>query len=94
MFPGHRDFAARRVVDRLDHELHFTPQQKVLVQQIIDRHRGRIDAVIGQVRQEIDASNAEIDKVLTPEQRAKFAKIRMRMKSHHGMGPRPGPPPD
>lgn len=91
MFPGRRDFASRRIVDRLDHELHLSSQQKTAVQQIIDRHRVRIDTVIRpQMRQELDATNAEIDKVLTPDQRAAFAKMRMHMAGRHGMG---GPPP-
>ncbi len=34
-----------------------------------------------QVRQEIDATNAEIDKILTAEQKTKFAKLRMRVEA-------------
>lgn len=82
-------FAASRIVDRLDHELHLTPQQRSQAQQIIDRHRVRIDAVMGNVRQEIDATNAEIEKILTPDQRTAFAKMRMRMPGRRGMGPPP-----
>ncbi len=96
LFPGHRmaDFAAHRIADRLDSELHLTPQQKTLVQQIIDHHRARIDAMMRgvhpQIRQELDATNAEIEKILTPDQRAQFAKIRMRMpRRPPGMGPPP-----
>jgi len=98
LFPGHHmaDFAAHRIVDRLDRELHLTPQQKTQVQQIIDRHRVRIDAVMGavrpQVRQELDVTNAEIEKILTPDQRTQFAKMRMRMPGgRRGMGPPPPP---
>ncbi len=87
-------FVAGRIADRLDRELHLTPQQKTQVQQILDRHRTRIDAIMSsarpQVRQEIDATNAEIEKILTPEQRAQFAKMPMRMPGHRGMS---GPPP-
>ena len=94
MFPGRRDFASRRIVDRLSSELHLSSQQKTEVQQIIDRHRVRIDTVIRpQMRQELDAMNAEIDKVLTADQRAEFAKMRMRMAGRHGMGGGPPPPP-
>jgi Spy/CpxP family protein refolding chaperone len=92
LFP--RGFVAGRIVERLDRELHLTPQQKTQVQQILDRHRARIDAITSsvrpQVRQEIDTTNAEIEKILTPEQRAQFAKMRMRMPGRRGMG---GPPP-
>ena len=94
MFPGRRDFGAARIVERLNRELHLTSQQKSAVQQIIDRHRARIDALMTgvrpQIRQELDATNAEIDKILTPDQRAAFAKMRMHMPGRRGMG---GPPP-
>ncbi len=86
------DFAARRVVDRLDQELHLTAQQKSEVQRIIDRHRTRIDAIMvnvrPQVRQELETANAEIEKVLTPQQREQFSKIKMHILGpHRGMGP-------
>ena len=91
------EFVAHRIVDRMDRELHFTPQQKAQVQQIIDRHRVRIDALMSgvrpQVRQELDATNAEIEKILTPDQRVQFSKMRMRMGGRRGMPP-PGPPPN
>lgn len=99
LFPSRRmaEFAAHRIVDRMDHELHFTPQQKAQVQQIIDRHHVRIDALMSgvrpQIRQELDASNAEIEKILTPDQRVQFSKMRMRMGGRRGMPP-PGPPPN
>jgi Spy/CpxP family protein refolding chaperone len=32
-----------------------------------------------QVRQELDATNAEIETVLTPEQKTKFSNLRMRI---------------
>lgn len=76
-------FAADRMADRLTHELDLTPQQKTQVQQIIERHRAKIDATMAnvrpQVRQELDATNAEIETVLTPEQKTKFANLRMRI---------------
>jgi Spy/CpxP family protein refolding chaperone len=36
-------------------------------------------AVRPQVRQELDATNAEIETVLTPEQKTKFANLRIRV---------------
>jgi Spy/CpxP family protein refolding chaperone len=81
--PRHGRFATDRMTDRLTHELDLSPQQKTQVQQIIERHRAKIDATMAnvrpQVRQELDATNAEIDKILTPEQRTKFANLRMRI---------------
>ena len=71
------------VVSRLDHRLHFTEQQRVQVKAIVERRQQRIaDAwanVRPTVRREIEETNIEIDRVLTPEQRVEFAKIRMRL---------------
>ena len=81
--PRHGRFSADRMTDRLTHELDLTPQQKTQVQQIIERHGAKIDATMAavrpQVRQELDATNAEIETVLTPAQKAKFADLRMRI---------------
>jgi Spy/CpxP family protein refolding chaperone len=78
-----------RVISRLDQELHFTPQQRQQITQILESRRQRINGIwssVGpQVRQQVEETNAEIEKVLTPEQRTKFAEIRARMKGrHHG----------
>ena len=76
-------FAADRMAEHLGRELQLTPQQKSQVQQIIEAHRAKIDAAMSsvrpQVRAEIDATNADIEKILTPDQRTKFANLRMRV---------------
>ena len=76
-------FASDRMAERLTKELDLSPQQKTQVQQIIERHRAKIDATMAsvrpQVRQELDATNAEIETVLTPDQKTKFANLRMRI---------------
>ena len=89
-------FAADRMADNLGRELQLSPQQKTQVQQIIERHRARIDATMSSVRPrvrlEIDATNKEIETILTPEQRTKFEALRMRMAARHrdrGSTPRP-----
>jgi Spy/CpxP family protein refolding chaperone len=73
-----------RILGRLDHELHLTAEQKKQVEEILERHRNRIDSIWSgvrtQVRGEIDQGNAEIEKILTPEQREKFVKMRMRLR--------------
>jgi len=72
-----------RMADNLSRELQLSPEQKAQVQQIIERHRAKIDATMStvrpQVRQELDATNNEIATILNPEQRAKFAAMRMRI---------------
>jgi hypothetical protein len=76
-------FAADRMADNLSRALQLSPQQKTQVQQIIERHRAKIDAAMStvrpQVRQELDATNKEIETILTPDQRTKFAELRMKM---------------
>ena len=85
----------QRIVEHLDRELNLTPQQKTDVQRIIDQHHVRIDAVMTgvqpQIRRELDAANAEIEKLLTPEQQEQFKKMRMRVPGtrRHGFPPPP-----
>ena len=90
-------FATRRIVDHLDRELHLTAQQKTDVQRIIDQHHVRIDSVMSgvqpQIHAELEAANADIEKILTPEQREQFKKMRMRapFPRRHGFAPPPPP---
>jgi Spy/CpxP family protein refolding chaperone len=76
-------FMTERIVKRLDHDLDFTPQQRAQVTQIIQARQQRISVIQGgvrpQIRHEIDLTNAEIEKILTPEQRKKFEQIKMRV---------------
>ena len=87
-----------RLVEHLDRTLDLTPQQRESVKQIIDRHRQRIEAISAsvrpQMRQEIDSTNAEIEKILTPEQRTKFRDMQQRHINRRGpRGMRPALPP-
>lgn len=98
--PGGSRNATQRLVERLDRELHFDAKQRTSVTTIIESHRKNIDAtwssVRPQVEKEIDATNAEIEKLLTPDQREKFKALqaKMRSRSRHGNpAPPPGPPP-
>ncbi len=97
MAPHPPRFLSDRLVEHLDHELQFTPQQRDAVKQIIEHHRQRIQAISDgirpQMRQELDATNAEIEKVLNPDQQKKFRELSSRMHRHRGMRPAP-PPPD
>ena len=83
-------FMANRVTDKLTHELNLNEQQQKQVATIVAAHGKKVDAVWSNVRPqihgEIDAANREISAILTPEQRAKFEKLRMHL------GPRRGPP--
>jgi len=80
-------FAPDRIVKRLDYQLHFTDQQRAQVTSIIQARQQRIgviqNAVRPQIRAQIDQTNAEIEKILTPEQRTKFQEIKMRIHRPH-----------
>ncbi len=93
--PPFGQFVTRRIVERLDRELNLTSQQRADVQRIIDQHHARIDAVMTgiqpQVHGELEAANAEIEKILTPQQREQFGKMRMRMRGGRRHGPPPPP---
>lgn len=64
------------LIERLDHELQLTPDQKTRVQAIFDERRGRLEAVqrdvLARADQERRELQQEIRKVLTPEQQARF----------------------
>jgi len=85
----------RRIVEHLDRDLNLSPQQKIDVQRIIDQHHVKIDSVMSgvqpQIRAELEAANAEIDKLLTPQQREQFKKMRMRVPGLRRRGFAPPP---
>ena len=89
---GHLGRAAEELMHRrLKSHLDLTDEQDKKIEEIIRRRHQRMteiwDSVRPHVRAEIDATNAEIEKVLTPEQREKFQKMRIHL------GPPGGPPP-
>jgi Spy/CpxP family protein refolding chaperone len=81
-------FASHAMVNRLDRHLDLTDEQHEKIAAIIERHHERINSmwkeVRPQVEKELDQANAEIEKVLTPEQREKFQKVRMHVGPPHG----------
>jgi len=91
---GHRvpPFATHVMAARLDRHLDLTDEQRAKIEAILERRHQRINTlwagVRPKVRAEVDQTNAEIEQILTAEQRAKFSKMRMRMR-HQG----PPPPP-
>lgn len=83
-------FATSAMAQRLDRHLDLSDEQRAKIEEILDRRHERMNSIWAsvrpRVRAEVEQTNAEIESVLTPEQRAKFAKMRMRL---HGPG-RPG----
>jgi Spy/CpxP family protein refolding chaperone len=91
-------FMSDRVLHRLDRELDLTAEQRAQIEKILRARTERMDRVWGdigpRVRKEMDATNAEIERVLTPEQREKFSKLKMRFFRHRvERGTMPPPPP-
>jgi Spy/CpxP family protein refolding chaperone len=85
-------FATHMMMRRLDRRLDLTHEQRAQIQQIIERHATRMETELAAMRPrvnaEIRATNEEIAAVLTPEQRAKFDKFKLRPGPYGGMRPR------
>ena len=80
-------FAMKAMLNRLDRRLDLTDAQRTQIEEILRRRHTRINetyaGVRPRVRAEVDATNAEIMRVLTPQQRAKFEKMRMHLGGMH-----------
>lgn len=80
--PGAGYFPTTALVNRLDRHLDLTDAQRAQVEQILRRRHQRIDQLWSETRPRVNAeisrTNAEISAVLTPEQKAKFEKLKMR----------------
>jgi Spy/CpxP family protein refolding chaperone len=85
--------ATRAIIHHLDRRLDLTDAQRAKIEQILDRRHQRMYALTRSVRPrvhaELEAANAEIAEVLTPEQRREFARIRMHLGHRFGGGPPP-----
>lgn len=86
-------FLTPHAVERLDRALDLTDAQRKQVAEILERRHARIDdvwkRVHPQLRVEIEQTNAEIEKILTPEQREKFARMKMHLRRRGGGPPHP-----
>ena len=76
-------FPTKMMVNRLDRRLDLTDQQRAQVEQIIRRHHTAITTMWRglhpRVNSEIEQANAEITRILTPEQRKKFERIKLQL---------------
>jgi Spy/CpxP family protein refolding chaperone len=81
-------------------QMGLTAAQKVAMDSIMEKRRREMDAFWKQhnpeVRAIIDSTRAEIDRLLTPEQRKQFQEFRERRRREHSdrdgrQGARPGP---
>jgi Spy/CpxP family protein refolding chaperone len=81
-------FFPMAMVNRLDRRLDLTDAQRAQVEEIVRRHHDRIDGLWNdlrpRVRAEVDAANVEISRVLTPEQRLKFDRLKFHLGGRGG----------
>jgi len=81
-------FPTTAMVNRLDRRLDLTDAQRAQVEQIIRRRHARIDGLWSdlrpRMRAEVDQANAEISRILTPEQRAKFDRMKFHLDGRSG----------
>jgi Spy/CpxP family protein refolding chaperone len=82
---------AEMMLHRLDRKLDLTDKQHAEIEAILQRHHDRIHKLMennrNPIHQEIEAANAEIERVLTPDQRRKFQDLKMRLgepRARHG----------
>jgi Spy/CpxP family protein refolding chaperone len=85
----HLPFAAQMMSRRLDHTLDLSAAQRIQIEAILEKRRARFDAIHESIRpsveKEIAQTNAEIERVLTPEQREKYGRMKMRLRRQfHG----------
>ena len=86
--PGGRHFGRNLIVNRLERELDLTADQKVKVQEIMERNLSTLRARRHAARREMVSSREEtqreIETVLNPRQREKYRRITARMLARWG----------
>jgi Spy/CpxP family protein refolding chaperone len=91
--PGRPQPHAEWVTNRLTDQLGLTAAQRVLVDSIVTRRmaerRDLMAPIRERMRQLLDSTRADVEAVLTPEQRAKLDKLRARGDDRRGGGPPP-----
>ena len=84
-------FASNHVVRRLDRALDLTPDQEQKVRAIVERRRARVETLWREsqprIDEEMESAHREIEALLNPEQRLKFAKVVERWRHFAGPGP-------
>ena len=78
-----RRHSPQMIVRHLAYRLDLSDQQRQQLTEIVTRHEQRIAALHESTRpavqQELEQANREIEQILTPEQREKFARMKMRL---------------
>ena len=77
--PGHGPAVKDRMLARLDRELKLTPSQHATIDTVLTRREADLRALMAETRPRFDSiaarTRADIQAVLSPEQRDQFAKI-------------------
>ena len=81
---------AHAMLQGLDRHLDLTDQQEEAIRKILESRHEHMSTAM---RTEIEQTNAEIERVLTPAQREKFKELRLRLgpRMHHEGRRRRGP---
>jgi len=83
-----------RLVERFSRGLNLTADQRTKLVTILERSRKRLDSLRGEIGPKFEAirreTNTAIEKILTPEQVARFRQLHRKFEQRHP-GPRPGP---
>lgn len=81
-------FVSSHIVAALTRELQLTDAQQKEVGTILERHRQRVESMWGEVhprmRREMDATDHDIEAVLTPAQRPRFRELSSRWHARAG----------
>jgi Spy/CpxP family protein refolding chaperone len=80
-------------IERLDHELGLSPEQRARVADVLERQRAEVSALWHEVRPRTDEIRAnarrEVAALLTPEQQARYAAHLERLETEHKGKPKP-----
>lgn len=88
--PEARAELQKRMADRMTEDLNLTPDQRLQLEAVLPRHAAEFDSLRtemdARLRTLLDSSSADVEHILTPEQKTKWAALRHRFQDR-------GPPP-
>ena len=88
--PERRAELQKRLADRITRDLDLAPDQRTQLEAILPRHAAEFDSLRTEMdtrlRTLLDSSSADVERILTPEQKSKWAALRQRFEDR-------GPPP-
>jgi Spy/CpxP family protein refolding chaperone len=95
--PERRAEMRRHLADRITDDLSLTLEQRAQLDSILQRREAPFDSLRiemdRRLRALLDSSSAEVERILTPEQRDKWVTLRRKFDQPGGIGGSGGPPP-